>query len=208
MLRASTIAAQAMVHTLSRSAHRLAILWSCATGVLFAVLTLEVAGASAVTFVAPSTFAGMPTAVRRDLEGRGCQVPQAFGEPQPHNVIEGHFLSATSRDIAVLCSVGGVSSILVYAQGRAETPLALARAADSDYLQTIDGDGTWGFSRRLEALRAPHFARLLDRPPAATGQDPHPARIEHDAIGDAFLLKGRTAHYWTGSRWLAISIAD
>ena len=75
---------------------------------------------SATERLVPSRFHEMPVAVRRDLEGRGCRVPQVPGphsDEKPHNVIVGAFTAAGRHDWAVLCSISGVSRILVYRRG-------------------------------------------------------------------------------------------
>src|SRR5688572_334175 len=67
----------------------------------------------------PAAFPDLPAGVRADLGRRQCTIPQPDGvdAPGPYNVIRGRFTSQRSTDIAVLCSKGGVSAILVYRDG-------------------------------------------------------------------------------------------
>src|SRR4051812_41017156 len=65
----------------------------------------------------PREFRQLPATVRRDLDRRGCTVPQTTRKTAAHNVISGAFIANGSRDWAVLCSVKGVSRVLVYRNG-------------------------------------------------------------------------------------------
>src|SRR5512132_4208747 len=75
--------------------------------------------ADSIRRLAPSTFRQLPANVRRDLERRGCLVPQVWDRKRPHNVIHGAFTSAHASEWAVLCSVREISQILIYQMGPA-----------------------------------------------------------------------------------------
>src|SRR3989442_813307 len=50
----------------------------------------------------PSAFPSLPSAVRTELEYRGCTIPQPSGASQPRNVVSGSFISA-GRPIGLCC---------------------------------------------------------------------------------------------------------
>ena len=64
---------------------------------------------------------------------------------RPENVINASFDHPGSSDWAVLCSVNGISTILVFWNGSENNPDALVPAADSNYVQGAGGD-QWVYS--------------------------------------------------------------
>jgi hypothetical protein len=152
----------------------------------------------------PSEFADLPPAVRTYLEKRTCTIPQSpeIDEPR-NNVVRGRFTSAKQIDIAVLCSVKGVSTILVFRGGSASDVAELAPIADKEFLQTTDVDKI-GFSRALgvatpEAIRA-YYKEF--------GGPTPPVRLDHEGIDDAFQGKASIVRYWFGGKWLALTGMD
>jgi hypothetical protein len=162
---------------------------------------IDVARADAGTLrLPPSAFPNLPATVRADLEQRGCTVPQPFvRRATPENVIRGRFLSATSSDIAVLCSKARHSAILVYPHGTVPAVAGFARFPDVDSLQVVDGAGGVGYSRLLSVARPDHI-RLHNA-------DMHVA-IDHDGIENAFIEKGSTIWYWSGRTWAELNGSD
>lgn len=152
--------------------------------------------------LAPSAFSSLPGGIRTDLQRRGCTVPQTYGSTTAHNVVRGHFFSATSDDWAVLCSRARWSSILVYRNGQASPAAELARDSDAGYLQTVDGNQAIGFSRGLASVGADFIRK--HRNPA----DPPLPVLDHDGIDDAFIGKGSKVHYLSAGKWLILSGAD
>jgi hypothetical protein len=159
----------------------------------------------AIVRLKPAAFKDLPANVRADLDRRQCTIPQPGGLVDvggPHNVISGQFTSQKSTDIAVLCSTGGVSSILVYRGGATKDVAMLAAMADKGFLQT-------GPENRIEfsrALRAASPARMrIYHEAFGTGQMP---RLDHDGIEDAFVGKASTVRYWTGGKWQELQGAD
>jgi hypothetical protein len=53
----------------------------------------------------PSAFPNLPSAVRDELEHRGCAIPQPFGENRPRNVVSGSFIAAGQTDWAFCAHV-------------------------------------------------------------------------------------------------------
>ena len=162
---------------------------------------------SATVRAAPSRFPALPAAVRADLERRGCRIPQSAetGAPEPlHNVISGAFTGKGGADWAVLCSVHDTSQILVYRAAAAAAFDSLARAADRNFLQTIDGAGRIAYSRKLMGASA---AYIRSHANAYNGPTP-PSPLDHEGIDDGFQGKGSEIYYYFGGKWLKLQGAD
>jgi hypothetical protein len=145
----------------------------------------------------PSAFPELPASIQKELERRGCTIPQPFiGTHQ--NVISGRFTSAKQTDWAVLCSVKRRSSILVFRPGSAAVA-ELAEQPDSGALQMIGG-GAIGYSRALGVADA-EFIRVHHE--RYGGRKPPP--LDHDGIDDVFVEKGSTVWYWYRARWLQLT---
>jgi hypothetical protein len=145
----------------------------------------------------------LPKAIRAALVARGCQVPQSFTRPRPHNVIAGHFARPGQQDWAVLCSHKGSSSILIFwGQTGPAGPTEINRAADASFLQGI-GPGRIGYSR---IVRVAGPARI--RKYAAASGGPLPATLDHDGVEDAFAEKTSTVAYFEEGRWRILAGAD
>ena len=149
--------------------------------------------------IQPSSFVELPTAIRTDLERRGCTIPQTYAANRRENVIRGRFTSANGTDWAVLCSINRESSILVYRGGEPTDVAELARQADRDFLQTINGAGTIGFSREIDVAGV---VFIRDRNKLTEGTSVPP--IDHEGIDDVFIEKASVVWYWHDGRWLTL----
>ena len=129
---------------------------------------------SQVTRLGPSAFLELPRNVRRELERRGCTIPQVWEDRKPHNVIKGEFTRKGQTDWAVLCSLNRVSSIFINASE--QNPSELTREADIEKLQGVGGD-VIGYSRAISSVGRQF---LLDHYSAYGG--PKPPRIDHQGI--------------------------
>jgi hypothetical protein len=158
----------------------------------------------AIVRLKPDAFKNLAPAVRTDLYRRQCSIPQPDGldDAGPHNVITGRFMSQTSTDIAVLCSKGGVSTILVYRDGATKDVAMLAAMADKSFLQTGRSKAI-EFSRSI-SVASPAQMRIYHE---ASGAGKMP-RLDHDGIDDAFVGKASIVRYWTGGKWLELQGAD
>lgn len=104
--------------------------------------------------LAPAMFASLPPAIRRELEKRGCTIPQSFTATRPGNIISGRFTSAAKTDWAALCSVNRMSSILVFRSGSVSSVAELANFPDSIFLQVVGPNDAIGYSRAIVAVTA------------------------------------------------------
>lgn len=151
--------------------------------------------------LAPAMFSRLPAGIRRDLEKRGCTIPQAFTANRPGSVISGRFTSTVKTDWAVLCSVDRASSILVFRGGSVSSVAELANFPDSTFLQVVGPNDAIGYSRAIVVATAgyirEHNRSNLTLP-----------RLGHDGINDLFVEKGSSIWYWDGGRWLELNGAD
>jgi len=153
--------------------------------------------------LSPNAFPQLPQSIALNLEARGCTVPQAFGNASPHNVIRGEFAKRGQLDWAVLCSRHRVSSILIFWNGSTKSVSGIARVADKDFLQAIDGGGEIGFSRAIGIVGKDY---ILEHYEEYGGRKPPP--LSHQGINDAFIEKASTVHYFYRRRWWQLQGAD
>lgn len=149
--------------------------------------------------VAPTYYLGLPSAVRDALDVRGCTVPQTWGEVWPSNAVRGHFVGASSDDWAVLCSIRGSSSILVFSRGKVVA--SLARSPDRQHLAGIL-PGRAAFERHIDRI-APRAIRDYCR---AFEQQCPP--IRHDGIEDSPKSNVSEIRYFDGAKWIVLQGAD
>ena len=153
-------------------------------------------------YLQPSAFPELPSIVVKDLEQRGCRIPQQAYTRKRTNVIRGEFARARQRDWAVLCSVQGTSRIMVYWNGNSRNPAETAPLQDSIFLHK-DASGKFQFLRGIGAV-GKEF--ILEHFRAYGG--PTPPAIDHQGIDDAFIEKGSTTWYFYGGKWLKLTGAD
>ena len=158
--------------------------------------------ASQITCLPPTAFPELPQNLIRELQAQQCTVPQTYGNPRPHNVIQGEFARKGRTDWAVLCSKSGVSSILVFWRGSAKNASEIAKSPDKDWLQGID-NGKIGYSRAISAVGRRY---IIEHYKAYGGPTPPP--IHHEGINDAFVEKTSIVHYYFGGKWLKLQGAD
>jgi hypothetical protein len=150
--------------------------------------------------IKPSAFPNLPSAVRTELEHRGCTIPQPSGASQSRNAVSGSFIVAGQTDWVVLCSRDKRSAILVFRAGTYDHVDQLAEEPDLLYLQVISRDDKIGYSRMLTSVN-PKSMRSRAK---GTGLK----AIDHDGIEDAFIEKGSLIWYWSGVKWVKVSGAD
>jgi hypothetical protein len=177
----------------------------CGTGLAQTPPELQRAFESAerqILRLSPSAFPKLPKEVLADLKRRGCLIPQVPHENQPHNVIKGEFAKPGQTDWAILCSIEGVSSILVYWKGSAANPAQIEEMEDIGRLQDSGADGIV-YSRKIASVGR---AYILQHYQAYGGTKPPP--IDHQGINDAFVEKGSVVFYFYGGKWLQLTGAD
>lgn len=150
----------------------------------------------------PTAFLSLPSNVVAELQRRGCSVPQDAFTKKPHNVISGQFARPGQLDWAVLCSVKGVSTILVFWNGSGTNPAAIAPMRDRNFLQGITADEI-GYSRGISAVGRDF---IMQHYTAYGGPKPPP--VDHQGIDDAFLEKASVTWYFHAGKWSQLSGSD
>ena len=159
------------------------------------------AAAKAILYIPPDAFPQLPDTVKSTLRSLKCAIPQPSGSGPQRNVIRGDFFTQGQTGWAVLCSVGGFSSILVFRDNLDSHPEELERSADKDYLQNLGNE--IGYSREINAVDRKSIMASY----RAYG-GPEPPAIDHQAVDDAFLEKASVIHYWYEGEWLRLQGAD
>jgi len=160
------------------------------------------AAAKQVRRLPPSAFPGLPLTVASVIRDRRCMIPQPSQDGLPRNVVRGEFFANGQTGWAVLCSVAGFSSILVFRNDSDRDPEELAKAEDKSYLQD-DGDGKIVYSRKIGPVDRNYIMKHYR---AYGGPEPPP--IDHLGIDDAFVGKASVTYYWYGGKWLRLQGAD
>lgn len=150
----------------------------------------------------PGAFPNLPPGVTHDLERRGCLIPQTAYDAHPHNVVSGEFARPGQTDWAVLCSVNGASTILVFWRGDVRDVAEIAPGEDLGSLQGM-GEGRIGYSRMIGVADRKF---ILDHYQAYGGVKP--PEIDHLGIDDAFVEKASVVHYFHQGQWLRLTGAD
>ncbi len=174
--------------------------------VMFLVVTLNVSAQRAIDWakadseivrLVPSTFSELPQDLVKDLEKRGCTIPQSYAVNEPHNAVGGEFRRKGQQDWAILCSINQSSSILVYWNSSPKDISRIANIEDSSYLQDV------GFSRLIEAADAEY---ILSHYKAYGGTKP--PKLTHQGINDIYAEKASGVHYLHRGKWLRLQGAD
>ncbi len=148
-----------------------------------------------VRHLPPSSFPDLPLSVAGELTERGCLIPQTYEAHRPENVIHGSFENWDSSDWAVLCSVRGNVSLLVFFGNATDKPAVLTTAPETARLQAYDPSGVLGFNWGIDAAtpEAVHEAQI--------GMKPRPPALDHDAVADSVIDRKSVYHYFTKGAW-------
>lgn len=104
-----------------------------------------------IVLLAPTQFPEIPRNVVRELNRRGCTIPQEAFTRKRNNVIQGEFARRGQKDLAALCSVRGMSTILIFWRKSERDPAAIAPTEDRIFLQDTDGREI-SFSRSISPM--------------------------------------------------------
>jgi len=148
-----------------------------------------------------NAFPQLPAAVQDALTRRGCLIPQTYEAHQPENVVNASFERHGSSDWAVLCSVDGTVSLLVFFANRGE-PMVLAAAPETDRLQAHGATEVLGFNWGIDPASpdAVHLAQL--------GMSHPPPRLDHDALADSVIDQQTIYRVYTKGAWTVADTRD
>jgi hypothetical protein len=148
-----------------------------------------------------NAFPQLPAAVGDALTRRGCLIPQTYEARQPENVVNASFERRGSSDWAVLCSVDGRVSLLVFFADGGD-PTVLATAAETDRLEAHGVTNVLGFNWAIDPASpdAVHLAQLGMRHP--------PPRLDHDALADSAIDQKTIYRFYTEGAWTVVNTRD
>jgi hypothetical protein len=152
--------------------------------------------------LAPAAIRELPANLVRELQRRTCTIPQEQHSRKTSNVIRGEFARHGQKDWAVLCSIKGVSTILVFWNGSEKNPGAIAPMEDRTYIQAFRKD-QFSFSREITPVGR-DFIRLHHDAYGRVALPP----IDHQGINDAFIEKASVVWYFSSGKWLRLSGSD
>ncbi len=116
-----------------------------------------------------NAYPQLPPAVKERLTHRGCLIPQTYEAHQPENVLHASLEHRGSSDWAVLCSVNGTVSLLVFLSSRDGEPSVVASAPETSRLQSHGASIVLGFNWSIDPASPEqvHDAQLGMRHPPA-----------------------------------------
>ena len=163
---------------------------SIALGLTFLTISLTQSWSAQIVRLSPAAFPELRTNLVRELQRRGCTIPQETYSGRRNNVIKGEFAKPGQMDWAVLCSVKGVSTVLVFWNASEKNPAAIAPAEDVAYSRGIGAVGRDFIMRHYRAYGGP-------KPPP----------IDHQGIDDASETASVVWYFYEG-QWLKLTGTD
>lgn len=161
----------------------------------FAALASIVIAHGAIREAPISEFPRLPPEIRRNLQIRGCTVPQSPISRKLIDVVHGHFRDSQHTDWAVLCDARntGTEMILVYWGGKMSYPVVLTTSK-------LD-HGECGVE--ISPVGKPF---IMEHYRAYGGHKPPP--IDHQGINVGICEKASTVSYFYRNHWLTLTGAD
>jgi hypothetical protein len=141
-----------------------------------------------------SEFPQLPLEVAKDLNMRGCTVPQSPAHKLT-NVIQGHFRDSRLMDWAVLCDsrTKGTSMLLVYWSGNPSQPVVVTKSKRQNNTCSTE-------------IAPVGKAFIMEHYQAYGGPKPPP--IDHQGINIGICDKASTVSYFYRKQWLTLTGSD
>jgi hypothetical protein len=147
----------------------------------------------------PSAFTKVPPDVVAALQAKHCTIPQATGDPAPHNIIRGSFVKPGQTDWAALCSRAKASAIMIVWGGEAACSDELEVREDRAYLKRVAGDKIV-YTRRIAPASREGIQRLYDRYGGAK-----PPNTNRQGIEDITEGKGSEIRLCYEGKWIELT---
>ncbi|MGA2653364.1 MAG: hypothetical protein ABSF28_22805 [Terracidiphilus sp.] len=147
-----------------------------------------------------SSFPDLPVPVQETLNQRGCLIPQTYEAHQPENVIAARFERPGSLDWAVLCSVQGTVSLLVFFSSNPDQPFVLASAPETQRLQPHGSSGILGFNWGIDPA-SPNQVHE-----AQSGLAHRPPWVDHDALADSVVDHRAIYRFYEKNAWTLLEM--
>jgi hypothetical protein len=148
-----------------------------------------------------NAFPQLPAIVGDALTRRGCLIPQTYEARQPENVVNASLERHGSSDWAVLCSVDGRVSLLVFFASGGD-PAVLASAPETDCLQEHGASNVLGFNWGID----PASPEVIHE--AQFGMRHPPPRLDHDALADSVIDRRTIYRGFAKGAWMVIDTRD
>jgi hypothetical protein len=147
-----------------------------------------------------NAFPDLPSGVADQLDQRHCLIPQTYEAHHPENVVHASLERAGSSDWAVLCSVDGDVSLLVFFGNASARPAVLASVSEKDRLQRHNSSGVLGFDWAIDPAspEAVHQAQ--------SGMDRKPPKPDHDALADIVIDRKTIYRFYTKGKWTLLDM--
>jgi hypothetical protein len=150
----------------------------------------------------PDSFPNLPEPIAKTLQQRACLIPQTYQAHHPENAVRGSFEWPGSQDWAVLCTVQGNVSLLVFFASAPGNPQVLATVPEIDRLQDYSSTHVLGFNWGIDAASP---AVIHD---AQIGLSPRPPRPDHDSLADSIVDRTTVYHYFKNGSWSLVDLPD
>ena len=147
-----------------------------------------------------SSFPDLPLPVQETLNHRGCLIPQTYEAHQPENVVAARFERPGSLDWAVLCSVQGTVSLLVFFTSNPDQPFVLASAPETQRLQAHGSSGILGFNWGIDPATPNQVHQ------AQSGLAHRPVWVDHDALADSVIDHRAVYHFYEKNAWTLLEM--
>jgi len=145
-----------------------------------------------------NAFPQLPPAVQEKLVHRGCLIPQTYEAHRPENVVHASLERRGSSDWAVLCSVDGTVSLLVFFSSGNGDPAVLVSVPETSHLQAHSASNILGFNWGIDPATPEQIHE------AQVGMRNPPARLDHDALADSVVDRKTVYHFYLKNAWTIV----
>jgi hypothetical protein len=150
----------------------------------------------------PSSFPDLPAPIADVVNQRGCLIPQTYEAHRPENVVEASLERTGSQDWALLCSVKGSVSLLVFFASALERPVVLATAPETERLQMHDPSRVLGFNWGIDPASPEQVHE------AQIGIARRPAAPDHDALADSMVDRKTIYRFYSKGKWTLVDLPE
>lgn len=162
--------------------------------------------------LSPMEFEEVPPNIQKELSDMGCTIPQVDvpGDRGPHNLISGEFAVKGQTDWAAMCSVAGISKVVVLWGGPERCPQFGKAAPDKERTQYMGEEYGMRFDEIISTYPADAKA-LHETDPEIYGDAADaklPKKRSHDAINRYIQDKAGVSYYCHEGEWLQLITAD
>ncbi len=129
-------------------------------------------------------------------------IPQTYEAHRPENVVHASLERAGSSDWAVLCSVQGTVSLLVFFGDKPAQLMVLASSPETTRLQKHDSTGVLGFNWGIDPASPEQIHE------AQSGMENRSPLFDHDALADSVVDRRTIDHYYARSGWTLVDLPN